>query len=377
VSDGIDDRGFDERVRAVLGHDFKDQRLLEVDTAEKIADRVMRWAKLFGFFIGIPVAIIGIALGALGIKSISDLKAMQARVDDLKEQAHRAEDDVATMRKSVYDARAAARAANSDLTQLQNELATRREQLAKLQELDQLQQEFRTLSERVSSLEEIGIGGSGTVTGEVKQQIENTLARFQAYFSRLGFKFDSRERQRADVKIEAASKMMGGTIAYFTPNPPTMFVDEKFANDMHVVLREYSHRILWAANPDLQKSQVVAASALQSGLADYFPACLIGSPSFTSMKRTLVNSTPITNPRDYGEMQEVGLAWGGAMWDLRTKIGAPADRVVFEAWRTFRARAGFQPAEFANHLIATDQRLNGGANAAVLRELFAKRGVTF
>ncbi len=49
-----------------------EQTFLEVDTAEKVVNRLMSLAKLFGFFIGIPAGLILIGLGIWAGKSIKD-----------------------------------------------------------------------------------------------------------------------------------------------------------------------------------------------------------------------------------------------------------------------------------------------------------------
>ena len=50
----------------------KDQKLVEVELIEAVVNRLSNWAKLFGFFVGIPVALFLALLGLLGYKTYSD-----------------------------------------------------------------------------------------------------------------------------------------------------------------------------------------------------------------------------------------------------------------------------------------------------------------
>jgi hypothetical protein len=63
-----------ERIDAALAARFRDQKIVEVETAEKLAERAMGWLKLAGFFVGIPLLACGAVLSFLGIKTFSDLE---------------------------------------------------------------------------------------------------------------------------------------------------------------------------------------------------------------------------------------------------------------------------------------------------------------
>ena len=61
----------------------KDQKLVEVELIEAVVNRLSNWAKLFGFFVGIPVALFLALLGLLGYKTYSDFKSL---IDTGKEE---------------------------------------------------------------------------------------------------------------------------------------------------------------------------------------------------------------------------------------------------------------------------------------------------
>jgi len=76
-----------------------DQKYLETETAERIATRLMSWAKLFAGFVAIPLALAAIFLGIYLHRNISD-------AHDLSETIH------GTIQQSVDSAKSQADAAN-------------------------------------------------------------------------------------------------------------------------------------------------------------------------------------------------------------------------------------------------------------------------
>src|SRR5262245_56230635 len=63
-----------EKIKAVLKEELKDQKVVEIEVAEAIADRVTRWTKLFGFATAVPLAILVLLLGWFGITKTADLR---------------------------------------------------------------------------------------------------------------------------------------------------------------------------------------------------------------------------------------------------------------------------------------------------------------
>jgi hypothetical protein len=75
----LDDR-LPNKIRDALKANFADQKALEIETSELVAERTLKWAKTFGFFVGIPLAIVTILLGFIGIKTWSDIRAAQETI---------------------------------------------------------------------------------------------------------------------------------------------------------------------------------------------------------------------------------------------------------------------------------------------------------
>ncbi len=63
-----------DQVQLVLKDLLKDQKVVEIETTQAIVSRISEWATFIGLFVGIPIAILGLGFGFLGIKSYSDFK---------------------------------------------------------------------------------------------------------------------------------------------------------------------------------------------------------------------------------------------------------------------------------------------------------------
>src|ERR1700738_541227 len=72
-----------ERIDAALAVRFRDQKVVEVETAEKLAERAMGWLKVVGFFVGIPILVCSALLSFLGIKTFSALEVASQKASNL------------------------------------------------------------------------------------------------------------------------------------------------------------------------------------------------------------------------------------------------------------------------------------------------------
>jgi hypothetical protein len=75
-----------QEVGRALDARLRDQKTVEIEIAQAIIVRLSGWARLFGFFVGIPIALLLAALGIFGVKTYSDFSA---RVNQAKEEALR------------------------------------------------------------------------------------------------------------------------------------------------------------------------------------------------------------------------------------------------------------------------------------------------
>jgi hypothetical protein len=346
-----------EQVQDIIKEHYKDQKIVELETSQAIASRLSEWAKLFGFFVGIPIAILLLILGALGIRTYTDFS----------NQVDKAQKDVTA---HLADAQARATKLRIDGESLADDYQKLRAQFA---DTKMLAEQVKVLSEKVDRLEKLGFTASSDVAPEIKGRLETAFAKYQQYFMNLGY------RGSADVTIDIRRKMdVPGALSYYDPEKRMMVIDSKYADDPMVLYREYSHHVLFSSGiPSDADSTLWPYYAIESGLAWYFPCSFVNN----ARPATTASSWDLTKKRKFNEIQpNLGSAlingteiWGSAFWEMRTTLGQElADRLLFETWyklqpEEVRSNRG---ASFVRKLMTADD-----AHQAQIRSIFAQRGL--
>src|SRR5258708_27241417 len=70
------------RVEESIKERFKDQELVELKTSQAVLERLHGWAKLFAFFVGVPLGLFIIWLSIAGIEKYTDFKKLVASVEE-------------------------------------------------------------------------------------------------------------------------------------------------------------------------------------------------------------------------------------------------------------------------------------------------------
>src|SRR5438067_1588980 len=65
-------------VDSAVAAKIKDAKVLEIETTQAIVSRLTEWAKLFGYFLAIPLTLLLATLPALGIHRYSDFNTQIA-----------------------------------------------------------------------------------------------------------------------------------------------------------------------------------------------------------------------------------------------------------------------------------------------------------
>jgi hypothetical protein len=352
-----------QEVARALDARLRDQKVVDIETSQAILTRLSDWAKLFGFFVGIPLALLFTYLGFVGIRTYSDFSA---RINKAKEEA------LSPLESTKAEAARIAQA-YKDLD-------------AQLQAVKQLEGNVQHLSEKVNKIEEaIKFKPSASLTPELKQNLSQAFNRFYTYLKQIGFPL--------------------------TKNPPTAFVDQSkeqtayysildnqivlspdFAPLKDAGLREYTFYGLNVARPGA--TNIGAIEGLESGLADYFPCSFNGRSEFGKeifeaiAKRhpgTPLPSRNLDNHRSFNEIQvglmeehDIGNIWGSAFWQIRTSIGqTETDRLLLAAWKSFAASESFTPATFAREIMKQDTLLYSGAHVKQIQSVFESRDLHF
>jgi uncharacterized coiled-coil protein SlyX len=154
-------------VEETLNSKFKDQKFIQLETSQAIAERLQGWAKLFGFFVGLPFAMLLLIVSVFGIEKVSDLrelvdgveKQVKPRVQEAKSSAEQAQamaDDA--QKKSV----AAEKTVEGVVQQTKQQLGS----------ATQLVNNVHDLSQRVSDLETKASGQMQARVTELNQKVD-------------------------------------------------------------------------------------------------------------------------------------------------------------------------------------------------------------
>jgi len=161
---------------------LKDQKQVELDTSAAVAERLTGWAKLFGTFVGIPLGVLALILGFLGVRSYQDFENLtqSARTEVTKE--------LGSAKIEAETATDKAREASSQV-QMLNEKA--KERVQGVAEVTQKLAEVSTLSSEVGELKtravdvEKQLSQASALTNEVKGLTSKVL-ELESRFSKIG-----------------------------------------------------------------------------------------------------------------------------------------------------------------------------------------------
>ena len=356
-----------QEVARALDARLKDQKIVEIETTQSIVSRLSDWAKLFGWFVAIPLAILLGVLGALGIRTYSDFTSSvsQAEKEALKNLSSATDD---------------AKRASEEAKKVDQEY---KDLDAQLQQSKQLAGQVQSLSEKISKIEQaVKFKPSSSLTPELKQNLGRVFGNYHAYLQSVGFSL-GKNPPTAFVNPSVVEQ------TYYEPAENQIVISSDWFNFQDAGLREYTYYSLIAVNKDL--SQAVAVQGLESGLADYFPCSFLNRsefakelfesiekkhPGFKVPLRNLDNRRSFTEINaGQTELHDEGNIWGGAFWQLRTQIGrASADKLLFATWKTFRTA---DPKVFPKELAKQDSTLFSGAHGQQIQTIFEQRGLKF
>lgn len=346
------------QVREIIAEKYKDQKVVEIETTQAIADRFLGWSKLLGFVAGIPIALLLLILSILGISTYRDFST----------QVDKAKSDVATQL-------AAAQAGAKKLKDEGDSLASDYQKLrAQFSDTAALGEQLKNLSAKVDVIgEKLGFTPTSKISAEARSNLEASFAKYQNYVKGLGYR-----GMTGSLSFDIRDKMEVGAIAYYDPDKRMMVIDAKHVGDPAVVSREYMHHVLYSSGmPSDPDSVLTDYYAIESGLAWYFPCSYLGNPNPSP-----ASSWDLAKKRQFSEMRPTVSSamidgtqiWGSAFWELRTVLGqSVADKLLFEAWFKLKpedVKAGNR-ASFVRKLLEL-----APAHEAQIRAAFTQRGLS-
>jgi len=347
-----------QEIATALKKHLKDQKVVEVELTEAIANRLTGWAKTLAYLIGIPLVLLGGALGFLGVRTYSDFST-------LSEQAAIRVAEFEKMTTNLDELRKKAEDLKSGFADIDKELAATK---ALSSRVETLATEVRQIREKV------GFEKSSALTPPMQKELESSFYQFQTYMERIGYK-----SKEGIIKVRVDPKYKSNTM--YNPANQTITLAENIAADRHSLLYTYMMHVLKVTKPSLALLPKTVG-AVNSGLGDYYSASFLNDPRISPvLAKELALKQPyirnLENQRRFddqspGERNEVharGETWGGAFWEVRRLLGREvADRLLFRAWSEWQP-SGDADASFAKTLIGLS------SSGDVVRDVFVKRGL--
>lgn len=213
------------------------------------------------------------------------------------------------------------------------------------------------------------------------------IDRTQRYIQSLGF--SNVNNRQHPVKISTFSY----DNSYYNPSNGTISlgrggVDD--AEDADVIVHEYGHSVQDNQVPGFGSS--LEAGAMGEGFGDYlaftmsaqgqsgaYLACIAEWDATSYDRATPPCLRRLDENKRYpedvrGQVHADGEIWSRALFDLWNALGrTTADTLVIQSHFYLTPTASFQ--DGANAILAADRALNGGANQAKIRKIFADRGI--
>jgi hypothetical protein len=360
-------------VERTLATRFSGESVVEVRLAQAVASKLSEWAKLFGFFVAIPLGLFAVLLSVLGFKTYTDFTS---KVNAAREEALKPLEN--------------ARAESKRIEQAYRDLGAKLEATTALaSRTDALGSQLNALSDKVDKIAEVvRFKPSASLTPAIQQHLKEKLAGLHQYYESLGVKLAARP---PSVSITTTGSPNG----YYSPTSNEIVMHSKEvesgAGDA-VAFLMYTHHVLSTLRG---KGGRVGPSeqSLELGLADYLTCSFaersdtiqaslkaMGSNDTSEDNRDVKHSHRLTELRatdDYATALRVGTLWAGAFWSLRESLGRNAtDKLLLDAWRSANKQAFERDLKsFPDEILRQDGVLRSGRDAETIRTIFKARGL--
>jgi outer membrane murein-binding lipoprotein Lpp len=338
-----------EQVLTILKRELRDQKVVELEVSEAILERVSGWAKLFGFFVALPLALLLATLTIWGVSSFADFKLKMTEAGQKLDQA-------STKAKELETSSA----------QLDLQYQRLKDQAVRYEALGQEVQSLRT---DVSKLQEkVGVTAGSAVTAQQRSTILSQLTGFQRYCQRLGY---TAPAGTLKVDVKEKSKMMANALAYFDTTTNTAVISKDAVDDIGIVLQQYSHIVLTSKNRNTSGATFTEPYfQIERGLSVYFPASFLENSKVAQRDLDGVDGWK-TNAK-YVDENEQSVA--AMLWAARKQVTDKEtfDRKLLQAW--FDVTPQYRDPGFAAVFSARIISLLGPTDGSKVRGVFVSRG---
>ncbi|MDX6695022.1 MAG: hypothetical protein QOF02_2625 [Blastocatellia bacterium] len=424
--DAATDTNIQQRVQAVLDEKYKDQKMVELETSEAVVVKVMDWAKTFGLVLGLPLAVLGVLLGLLGIKTVADIrtlatnarqefdktietgkaeltKTIDAGNKDISSAVETASKQMdALTERGQKEVKQKSKEAEQTFTTLKNKGEDYLERYEKIEaqlveitalagKIPAIARNLKALETKVDSIEEQINIDSSNISSAQTQSIVSTLESYQKYFQTIGF-----NPPKGKIKVRVDSKQDTDN-AYYDMKNSLMQIGSRLVDDVDVILRTYTHHALTSVKKEAWDSPSLNLASIEAALADYFPCSFTDDPLFGEKsvsvfrERGAEGQFPhpylrnLDNERSFNEVDpddpktaeqhNVGEIWGGAFWKLRALLGQEAtDKLLFKTWIATPITSGFG-LMFVKQLLELHKQAGEENHATQIKAIFKKRGL--
>lgn len=363
---------FRDKVLAIVNEQYKEQELVEVQTAVAIASRVSRWAKLFGFFLGLCLSVVVATLTFLGLKTFSDFSSL------VKTQSQKIQEKTASAEEAERQIKSKSESFNNKVQRMEVEFAKRKKDLEKIDDLlarlPMVEARLRDVEKDIASFK---FKRSQELTPEREAFISKIIQDYWKYLKKVGFKIDN---EPPEIFVDSDVKRN----AYYRSDTKRIHVAPELSKDPDVILREYSHHVL--------KPFFRVFTSVSSGLSDYFPCSFQRDPFLGEATakeafgldrpyvRNLSSKKKFQKNTLSGIPQVLGEIWAGAFWEIRELLGATdADSLLLS---TIKTQAQFDSEDqggqlFVETLLRQANARHGEAVAGKIRQIFSNREFDF
>jgi hypothetical protein len=353
-----------DSIKAAIETKLKDAKILEVEVAEGVAKRLIEWGKILGLFVGVPVALIGLALTIFGIQTFA---GFEAKLKEAEEKATESIKERVDKTLSNIDDHAKELVKNLD---------------RKVDESPAVQQIKREVNEL-----KIKFNSEKSVPTDLEQRLKKALSDYQDYLKNIGFQADYNVGVRL-LNHPDENDMVSAYYPIGKDGPPEITLDIEFGNSPDPIFLEYTRHVLFnnllKARDD--SPQWWDYKAIESGLGRYYACSFRDQPYFARdavsstlpsdlrSKGSVINRSPDWN---WGNIEGATL-WGALCWEIRELLGKKrADVILREAWFDLDDNdlSNSVPEAFSKHLLARARDIENGQFIPKLMEVLKSRGL--
>jgi FtsZ-binding cell division protein ZapB len=148
-----------QHISKVLETNYKNQTVVEIETAMLISERILKWSKLAATVLGIPLLVIGGFVSFIGIKSYADLSATLKSMKELEQQVKNGMDQFKPLQNKISELKTQSERAQEALNSVQKQQ-------------DEFKTDIKELRKRVGGLsDKYEIHGRGP--GSIERNIDD------------------------------------------------------------------------------------------------------------------------------------------------------------------------------------------------------------